>query len=406
MKVLHVCEAWRPVTTGNTTRSWERLRAQAGVGGCGIGVGVAVTSRHGCYPSGGEPERPDWLAWLTAVPPSGREARRRKLRPFYLDEVHHADAIEAAARAFSADVVHAHWSDAIGNAAATAARNLNLPFVAEVRFDLAGGVFSEGALRHLPIGKGLGERLLRRHNERHLKHADHVVAASHTLGRLVAREFPATADKLTVIPNGLDADRYTDGPPPDHLVQRLGLTDKLVVGTTGTMYRYEGLDDLIHAAAALRPDVPDLHLLFVGGGPQRPALEALAKRLDVPATFHGPVGRDEMPGIYRLFDLFVVPRRDVSITRYAAPIKLTEAMAAGTCCVGSACGDVPELLANGRGVVVPPDDMAALTAAIRDLAGDEMKRLNHGRLARTWATDALTWAGGAAQDAAIYGALT
>jgi glycosyltransferase involved in cell wall biosynthesis len=395
MNVLHVCEAWRPVTTGNTTRSWERLAAQAEAN---LTPSVVVTSRQHSH-GGGVPEKPEFVANLHAVEPSDRERRWRRWRPYWLDENHHANAITEAARAAGADVIHAHWSDAIGSAAATAARQLDLPYVAEVRFDLAGGVFSEGVLRLTGLGVVGGEALLRRYVERHLKGADHVVAASHTLGELVARSFPFVANRLSVIPNGLTPGRYTPGEPPTELVDKLGLGGKTVVGTTGTMYRYEGLDRLVWAVEQLMPIHPNLTLLFVGGGPRRAALEALCQKRGVPAVFHGPVDRAAMPEIYRLFDVFTVPRRSVSITRFAAPIKLTEAMASGRCCLATPTGDVPQLLADGRGTIASDIDLVTALAGLLD---DPKRRQAQGQAAAAWASDTLSWSAGAAEDAAIY----
>ncbi len=109
-----------------------------------------------------------------------------------------------------------------------------------------------------------------------------------------------------------------------------------------------------------------------------------------------------MPAIYRLFDVFAVPRRCTSITRHAAPIKLTEAMAAGCACLGSAVGDIPMLLADGRGTVVPPGDIPALATAIGHLACDLNQRRAHAIAAHTWATATLSWNTAAATDARIY----
>ena len=67
------------------------------------------------------------------------------------------------------------------------------------------------------------------------------------------------------------------------------------------------------------------------------------------------------------------------------PKAITEAMVFGLVCIGSNRGVVPELLGEGRGLVVPPGDRVALTAALLELAARPEWRRDVGRLASDWA---------------------
>jgi glycosyltransferase involved in cell wall biosynthesis len=85
---------------------------------------------------------------------------------------------------------------------------------------------------------------------------------------------------------------------------------------------------------------------------------------------HGPVSRDEVARLYRAADAFVLPSyREPYGTVYG------EALAAGLPVVGWRAGNLPHLVDDGReGVVVPPGDVAGLTAALTRLATDHQWR--------------------------------
>jgi glycosyltransferase involved in cell wall biosynthesis len=379
-------ESWRPRLAGYTTRGWALLEAQAAAGIAQ--PSVLVTSRQQTYGAGGV-EAPNAVIQVRQAPTSRRERLLRRVRPFYVDAAALQREVERAAQDFGAEIVHVHWSSGIGWAAARAAARLGLPFVAEVRFDLAGAVMTETVRR--PVA--MAERALRWRFERHLQRADAVVAASHSLGALLVRERPALRDRLFVVPNGVDAPRFAPSAPEVRAAtrERLGLDGKLVVGSTSNMLRYEGLDLLLDAVGRLRDRLPGLHVLLVGDGTQRAELEAQARREGLPVTFTGRVPFDEVPALLGAMDLFAIPRRPATITRYAAPIKAVEAMAAGLPIVGAAVGDVPDLLASGRGRVVPPAAPDRLDAALLALA-DADRRAEMGRAARRWAEVHGTWA--------------
>ena len=396
-RVLHVVESWRPRLSGYTTRGWALLEAQAATGIAR--PSVLVTSRQHTYGVHGA-DAPEAVGGrILLASPSACERRLRRLRPFYVDGAALQRQIEQAAAAMQAEIVHAHWSSGIGGAAQRAARHLGLPFVAEVRFDLAGAVMTETVRRPVAVV----ERALRRRFERHLLRAGAVVAASHSLGALLAREMPALRARLSVVPNGVDTERFAPPAPAarEAARERLDLAGKLVVGSTSNMLRYEGLDALLDAAGRLRTQLPDLHVLLVGDGTQREALQAQAEQSGLPVTFTGRVPFAEVPELLGAMDAFAIPRRSATITRYAAPIKAVEAMAVGLPVVGAAVGDLPELLAEGRGLLVPPEAPAALDRALLDLA-DAGRRAAIGRQARHWTETHGTWASAVAPYREAY----
>ena len=359
---------------------------------------VLVTSRQGSYGK-------DSIELLTGiedrhrlVAPSNKEKLLRRFRRFQVDTAHLERSIEQMVADHGADLIHVHWSAGIGRAAANVSARLELPLVVEVRFDLAGAMMSETVRVPIP---GL-ERALRHHFEGHLGQATAVIAAGDSLAAFITSEYPSLTDRLYVVPNGVNSELFRPGPPDSDLRAKLGLEGKFVIGTTSNMLRYEGLDVLIRALSELQRTTPAIHALFVGAGTQAENLQSLAQRLGVPVTFTGLVPGADVPEYLRLIDLYVIPRRDVTITRYAGPIKLVEAMACGLAVVGSRLGDIAPLLSEGRGAVVEPESVPALTAMLGTLARETETRLEMGRLAHLYARSQLNWASAAAIHKKIY----
>jgi glycosyltransferase involved in cell wall biosynthesis len=174
---------------------------------------------------------------------------------------------------------------------------------------------------------------------------------------------------VTVLPNSIDVEAFRDrldAGEQAHLRSRYDLEDAFVVLYVGRLSEHKGVHDLIAAVGSL--DEP-AHLLVVGDGPGRDALERQARR-DLPgrATFTGTLPNEALPNYYALADAFVLPTRGDTWG-----LVLNEAMACGTPVVTTtAAGAVGDLVRDGEtGLVVPPGDRTALRDALARLAGDE-----------------------------------
>ena len=172
-RVLHVFESWSPVVSGYVTRSRRIVEHQRALR---IAEPVVLISSRQHMLAGGR-----GAPGIEVVAPSRRESVLRRARPYLLDAGHMARAVEHAAREGGVEIVHGHFSSGIGAGCARGARAAGVPFVSEVRFDLAGAMASAA-------DRGLvyrAEPLLRRRFERHHRHAAAVVCASHALARLI-----------------------------------------------------------------------------------------------------------------------------------------------------------------------------------------------------------------------------
>jgi glycosyltransferase involved in cell wall biosynthesis len=130
----------------------------------------------------------------------------------------------------------------------------------------------------------------------------------------------------------------------------------------------KGLDTGVRALALLRRRHADLRLVVLGEGPERPALDGLARRLDVPVHLLGRV--PDVAAWLRRATVLVHPVRWEGFG-----LAVLEAMLAGLPVVASRVSSLPELVRDGEtGVLVPPDDPAALVDGI-DLALRSTDRL-------------------------------
>jgi PEP-CTERM/exosortase A-associated glycosyltransferase len=175
-------------------------------------------------------------------------------------------------------------------------------------------------------------------------------------------------ERVTVIPNAVDTDAFRfGGAGDDALRDRLGLRGATVVGFAGSFYAYEGLDLLVDAARLLRDPMPDLRLLFVGGGPQEASLRARAAAAGVAdrVIFTGRVPHADVQRYYELIDVAAYPRHRIRLTELVTPLKPLEAMAQGRLVVASDVGGHRELIRDGdTGFLFGAGDVRALATTL------------------------------------------
>lgn len=134
----------------------------------------------------------------------------------------------------------------------------------------------------------------------------------------------------------------------------------------------KGLDVLLRALKLLVDGGCDVDLILAGAGPEEVLLRALVRELGLEqrVLFWGIANRLELAALLHGCAVYALPSRAESFG-----IAALEAMACGRPVVASRCGGIPEVVQDGiTGVLIPPDDPAALSAAICALLGDEMRR--------------------------------
>ncbi|HVS17091.1 MAG TPA: glycosyltransferase [Planctomycetota bacterium] len=266
------------------------------------------------------------------------------------------------------DVVHAHNDTAIAYAGLARAWALG-------RFPALVGTFHTYPGHDTPAA--------RRVTRWATKRAGAVTAVSRELGeRLEAAGWTCACE---VIRNGVDGQAYCAGGATGeqgerNWRERWGVHEnELLVGHVGRFDPIKRQDDLLQALQLVRGRGLKVHGAFAGEGPARGGFEARAAA--APGVHVVPRVRD-VAAFLRALDVFVL-----CSAHEATPRALLEAMACGLPCVATAVGGVPELLADGAGVLVPAGEPDALAAAIEALAADPARRAALGRAARARAEE-------------------
>jgi glycosyltransferase involved in cell wall biosynthesis len=231
------------------------------------------------------------------------------------------------------------------------------------------------------------ERWLERAGEQPaLRGADLVACGSDQVADQV-RRCGVEADRILVTPTGVDRDLFRAATDPVRLRQRLGLTNRFVVGWVGSFRGFHALDQAIAAVAP----ISEAALLLIGDGPEREAVEQLARRRGVQVVCTGTVQHDELPSYLAIMDVALVLARPNASFHYS-PLKLAEYLAAGLPVIAPRVPQIAARLTDGVDVVlVSPGDTDALAHRVRRLRDDPMARARIGAAAHTAAADEWSW---------------
>lgn len=191
----------------------------------------------------------------------------------------------------------------------------------------------------------------------------------------LARRWMAAHRPLVRVPNGADLALFTAPSLAQRtaLRQALGIDQAPLIVYAGTLALHSHAVDLLLSAFALvQLQVPQVRLLLIGSGPDQAALQASVAQQPwrQRVIWSGEVTVRQTAALLALADVSVDPVRDDATARARAPLKLVESLALGVPVVTSPIGDRAEWLAAGSGLLVPPDDAAALASALRQLLTD------------------------------------
>jgi glycosyltransferase involved in cell wall biosynthesis len=262
-----------------------------------------------------------------------------------------------------------------GMAGLLLSRRLRLPRVVEMNAPLTEESRRWRALAFEDIA-GAAERAA-------LRSSDGVIAVSPPLAAR-CRELGIPPERILLLSNGVDPEAFRPGPRDRALAVRLGLEGADVIGFSGSLKAWHGVDILIDAFARMGNGPAPRRLLVVGDGPERARLEALARRRGVAdrVIFTGAVPHVRMPDYTRLMDVAAAPYRDGE-KGYFSPLKVLEYMASGVPVAASPTGTLPHLIESGRhGRLVDPGSPELLAEALGDLLESPRLRREMGDAAR------------------------
>lgn len=265
-----------------------------------------------------------------------------------------------------------------------AARRLGLPHVLEVNAPLVQEAARFRSLELLPLARAV-ERVV-------FGGADHVVAVSEAVQAYVREVAPEA--RVTVVPNGVDMDRFTADHDPAELPAVRRTDHEFVIGFVGAIRPWHGVELLIEAFSWLADRLPHAVLCIVGkGGELQDQLMERCRRkgLEQRVRFLGAVPHEKIPAVLRQMDVVTAPYPRLA-NFYFSPLKLFEYMAAGKPIVASAIGQIPSILRDDAGLLVPPGDIEELRLALLRLHDDAALRTRLGETARKVAAREHTWA--------------
>ena len=245
----------------------------------------------------------------------------------------------------------------------------------------------EVALGRVPLAR----RLLRR------------VARDLCLLTAVSRWSAARVERLVggccpveLLPAGVDTGAYRPGAGEGAVRARYGLEGRRVCVCVSRLVPRKGQDRLIQAWPQVVAQVPEAHLLIVGGGPYRRRLARLAAASPVAGriTFTGEVPWEELPAHYAAGDLFAMPCRTrwLGLDLEALGVVYLEAAAAGLPVVAGRSGGAPETVEHGvTGLVVDGRRAGEVGAAVAELLGDPARAAAMGAAGRRRVEERFSW---------------
>ena len=308
--------------------------------------------------------------------------------PIYDYLCSYTDTLYELAKRERPEIIHAPSNYMNGVAANAVARAMGIKSIYEVR-----GLWEVTRISRQPDWEGTEYfNMMQSMELQAALDADAVICITEALKEeMIRRGVPG--DKIRVVPNGVDVDRFVPRAPNQELKARLGLGGKKIIGYIGSVVDYEGLDYLMRAASQLdKKGVADFAVLIVGDGAVLEDVKELARELgilDGLVTFTGRVPHEEVEDYYSIIDIAPFPRKSLPVTEMVSPLKPFEAMAMEKIVLASNVAALAEIVQDGvNGFLFQKDDVDDLTAKLEMLLGDGA---GQGLGPRQWVIENRSW---------------
>ena len=287
-------------------------------------------------------------------------------------------------------IIHSASNFVVGMAGVKAAKILGIPSIYEIRgfwhltqSTKRGGYESSDHY-------ALTERL----EIKTAMEADHVFTITNAL-RDILIENGVKGDKISVLPNAVDPEKFEILPKNTSLNKQLNFEGKVVIGYIGSFVNYEGLDLLLEACSILKKKLGDVfRVLLVGDGDMMQSLRRSAQFLQLESiiTFTGRVSHDEVSDYYSLIDIAPLPRKGLRVCELVSPLKPFEAMGAGKVLVTSSVQALAEIVQDGEtGLVFEKDNSEDLAKKLETVILDAELRKRLGKNANAWVQETHSW---------------
>ena len=236
------------------------------------------------------------------------------------------------------------------------------PFVFELRDLWPDSIQAVGAMNDSIL-----IRFLRRLEYFMYHRAAKIVSVTHSFREVLTKNGVA-AEKIVVVPNGVDTTQFEPGPKPQNLVAQWKLEGKFVAAYVGTIGLAHGLEALLESARKLRHR-EDIAFVLVGTGAEASRLKeaCLAEGLEN-VRFVGAVDKRTVIEYWKLADVALVLLRDTPLFQHVIPSKMFEAMGMERPIILGVRGESAAILAKaGAGICVAPESADQIASAILTL---------------------------------------
>ena len=236
------------------------------------------------------------------------------------------------------------------------------------------------------------------------QHVSHFIAITQKAKEALITE-GVNPDKISVIPAGLDCDRFK---PTAKNANKFGISGNATkILFVGRLTPEKGIFDLLHAFALMLKNHPNVELLVAGTGTPRMQTEitALAENLKIKSNvkFLGSIGYSDMAEVHNLADIFCLPSIETRFWAEQFGYSMVEAMACEKPVVSTFTGSIPEIVKNRvTGILVEQKNPGALEAALEELLLDKRKREEFGKNGRAWVLEVFEANKVAKQLATLY----
>jgi glycosyltransferase involved in cell wall biosynthesis len=257
-----------------------------------------------------------------------------------------------------------------------------IPWVLEIRDLWPESILTVGAVRNRIV-----IRLLSWLEMFAYRKADHIVPNTDAFRRYMI-EKGVPAEKITVVKNGADLERYVPAARDPALARELGLEGKFVAAYFGTHGMAHHLETVLEAAERLR-DEPGILFLLVGDGAQRARLVEQKDAMGLTNIIMlGQQPKERMPALWASADVSLVLLKRSDLFKTVIPSKIFEAMAMERPLILGVEGEAKALVEEaGAGVCIQPESDAELADAVLALARDPERTGALGQRGRRFVTE-------------------
>jgi len=235
-------------------------------------------------------------------------------------------------------------------------------------------------------------RVLRSYEKKLMKRSDALIAVSKYTVDELTELYGIEEEKIHVIYNGVDINKFKPRPDRAKLRREFGLEEeKKIVLFVGRLYHRKGLEILLRSIPPVLQEFSEVKFVISGTGfkKKEESLRNLAKKLEIEdyVTFLGYVPDEKLPDLYAASDIFVLPAIYENF-----PFAILEAQATALPVISTKVGGIPEFLAdNENGFLIDPGDSTQLTQRILTLLQDPKLAKELGRHGRSLIEEKFSW---------------